>query len=184
MSRQMVFFLFTFIWGSVFAAMMAGGNALATAQVTTSMTDDVATATVDSTTDFATSGYLYVDNEIIQYSGTTATTFTGLTRGQDKTDATSHPAGTRVYSEVGGIVNQMASFNVVETLADDGFVKGGFRMVVTLPLALVSDITKMIMWDFSFLDGHGAWVKYLLLYPLSLGLVTSLVLMVFRRGAA
>ena len=41
----------------------------------------VTTATVDSAAAFSTSGYIKIEDEIIQYTGTTSTTFTGLTRG-------------------------------------------------------------------------------------------------------
>lgn len=43
---------------------------------------DDTTATVLSTTGFASSGTIYCGTEAIAYSGTTATTFTGLTRGK------------------------------------------------------------------------------------------------------
>ena len=48
------------------------------------------TITVVSTTGFPTSGYVIVDSEIVQYTGTTATTFTGCTRGALSTSAVTH----------------------------------------------------------------------------------------------
>lgn len=45
------------------------------------LTDSDTSMTVKSTAGFASSGYLHLDTEAIQYSGKTATTFTGLTRG-------------------------------------------------------------------------------------------------------
>ena len=50
----------------------------------------VTTATVDSAAAFSTSGYIKIEDEIIQYTGTTSTTFTGLTRGSLSTTAATH----------------------------------------------------------------------------------------------
>ena len=48
---------------------------------TTSHTDAITTLTVNNTGGFATSGTLYAGSETITYTGKTATTFTGATRG-------------------------------------------------------------------------------------------------------
>src|SRR3990167_8615114 len=48
------------------------------------------TITVADTQFFLSAGYVKIDNEIIQYTGKTATTFTGLTRGSLGTTATAH----------------------------------------------------------------------------------------------
>lgn len=48
---------------------------------------------VTSTTGFSTSGYIKVGVEIIKYTGTTATSFTGITRGIATSSASSHPIG-------------------------------------------------------------------------------------------
>ena len=52
--------------------------------------DSVTTITVDDTTDFASSGTIGIDTELITYTGKTATTFTGCTRGALGTTAASH----------------------------------------------------------------------------------------------
>jgi len=53
-------------------------------------TSSATTLTVKSTSGFPSSGALYVDSEVITYSGTTATTFTGCTRGVWNTLAQAH----------------------------------------------------------------------------------------------
>ena len=53
---------------------------------------------VASTAQFPSSGYLLIGQELIQYSGKTATTFTGATRGANGTTAAWHPQGSLVYS--------------------------------------------------------------------------------------
>ena len=51
---------------------------------------------VTSTTGFAASGYIRIDGEIIQYTGKTATTFTGITRGVAGSGGSNHSNGDKV----------------------------------------------------------------------------------------
>ena len=64
-------------------------NQLAT-QLDGSLTNVATTVTVDSTTNFPTTGAITIDSEVIFYTNTTSTTFTGCTRGADGTGATTH----------------------------------------------------------------------------------------------
>lgn len=64
-------------------------NQLAT-QLDGSIDASQTTITVDSTTGFPTVGVVTIDSEVIKYTGTTATQFTGCTRGFDGTGATTH----------------------------------------------------------------------------------------------
>ena len=57
----------------------------------------VTTLTVDSTTGFAATGTVLIDNEIITYSGKTPTTFTGCTRGASGTTAAAHSDNAVTY---------------------------------------------------------------------------------------
>jgi hypothetical protein len=57
----------------------------------------VTTITVNSTAAFTTTGTLLIDNELITYSGKTATDFTGCVRGVSGTTAASHTSGTLAY---------------------------------------------------------------------------------------
>lgn len=57
----------------------------------------VTTITVDSTLGFPASGEVLIDSERISYTGTTATTFTGCTRGVGGTVAASHSDNAVVY---------------------------------------------------------------------------------------
>jgi len=54
------------------------------------------TITVGSTTGFAPRGRIVIDSELIAYTGTTATTFTGAKRGMDGTTAAAHSSGATV----------------------------------------------------------------------------------------
>ena len=53
---------------------------------------------VTDTSQFASSGYVLIGDEVIAFSGKTATTLTGLTRAQAGTSAATHAAGTAVTS--------------------------------------------------------------------------------------
>ena len=68
------------------------------------LTDSATTITVASTTDFGSSGTIFIGNEQITYTGTTSTTFTGATRGANSTTASAHDSGTTVAQfDQGGV---------------------------------------------------------------------------------
>ena len=69
------------------------------------LTASAITITVDSTTQFPEQGRLKIEQEEILYTGKTATTFTGCTRGARGTIATSH--------------------------ADDTLVSNGYKVIIT-----------------------------------------------------
>ena len=50
----------------------------------------VTTITVDSTSGFPSEGWIIIDSEVIRYTNTTTTTFTGCVRGEEGTTAASH----------------------------------------------------------------------------------------------
>lgn len=66
--------------------------------LTVALTDVATTITVTSTADFPSAGNLKINSELITYTGKTATTFTGCTRGAEQTIAVAHV----VDIEVGG----------------------------------------------------------------------------------
>lgn len=59
----------------------------------------VTTVPVTSTTGFPPSGRIKIGNELIDYTGTTATSFTGCTRGTFSTLAANHLSGAGVYGQ-------------------------------------------------------------------------------------
>lgn len=91
----------------------------------------VTTVTVDSTTGFPARGTIVIDSEWIDYTGTTATTFTGLTRGEHGTTAATHndnaiinetaPAQVRdlcILMIQNFLKHEMARKQVIDTLLD------------------------------------------------------------------
>jgi len=84
-------------WG----AGLWGGFVLGAQQTTLSanLSSTNTTITVVSTTGFSNAtGTVLIDQELAKYTGNTATTFTGATRGANGTVATTHSNGTIVYN--------------------------------------------------------------------------------------
>lgn len=75
-------------WGSgTWGGTVVGVPATTFASVVTT------TVTVASTTSFSATGAILIDSELISYTGTSPTTFTGCTRGVNGTVSASHTAG-------------------------------------------------------------------------------------------
>jgi hypothetical protein len=79
------------------------------------VTSVATTIPVVSTANYAPFGRIMIDRELIDYTGTTAISFTGALRGRDGTLATSHLAGTRVgqsqctVTSRGGVIDLTAT---------------------------------------------------------------------------
>jgi hypothetical protein len=73
------------------------------------------TITVVSTADFAASGQFRIEDEVIAYTGTTATTFTGCTRGDDGTTAATHSDTTAVGERFSSGILDMSDRSQVQT---------------------------------------------------------------------
>lgn len=65
------------------------GNLVST-RLNGAISNSATTITVDSTTGFASRGIIVIGSEVITYTGKTATTFTGCTRGAGGTSAAAH----------------------------------------------------------------------------------------------
>lgn len=78
----------------------------------------VTTITVDSTTDFASSGTIIIEDELITYTGTTATSFTGCTRGAYETTAAAHNDNTVIGASFVGPYTDISQFIGISVLID------------------------------------------------------------------
>jgi Tfp pilus assembly protein PilX len=88
-----------------------------------------ATVTVASTTGWTSPGSFMVDSEIIAYTGTTATTYTGITRGAYGTTAASHGNGATVY----GLGEQYATWTVNGATTLSVALTSGGAGTITVP---------------------------------------------------
>lgn len=75
---------------------------------------------VASTTAFPTAGFLLIESEIVQYTGKTATTFTGITRGVKSTTNVAHTAGVSITEVQGITVGTAAAFLLTNTDYSNG----------------------------------------------------------------
>lgn len=76
-----------------------GTYSSASTQLDGALNNSATTITVDSTAAFPAAGSLIVDSEEISYTGKTATTFTGCTRGANTTTAASHLDNAVIFAQ-------------------------------------------------------------------------------------
>ena len=86
-------------------------DAVKTTALNGSHTDSVTTITVDSTSGFDSSGTIYINGEVITYTGTSSTTFTGATRGASSTTAAAHLTSAAVTYTAGAV--NLTGYSVV-----------------------------------------------------------------------
>ena len=68
------------------------------------LSDSATTINVASTTGFDSTGTLHIGNEEVTYTGTSSTTFTGVSRGANSTTASEHSSGVQVAQfDQGGV---------------------------------------------------------------------------------
>ena len=180
MTNLFMFFVFTFIAGQILSFMVDGSTGLGATELTANLTKTATTANVGNTDLFLAVDHFIVGEESICYGGKTDTTFTDLTRGCRGSSASAHGTGTRAYGEAAGLINQIIGFNLLQTLSQDGLIIGAAKVAVQLPGAVANVFTKLVMWDFVYLEGPAVYLKYMF-YSLSAGLVFSLALIVLRR---
>ncbi|MDP3979820.1 MAG: hypothetical protein Q8Q33_00240 [Chlamydiota bacterium] len=102
--------------------------------LTANMTLGVLTANVSSTSIFASSGLLKIDQELIAYSGKSVSAFTGLSRGLGGTSPAAHSSGAPVYpaatlsSAINATVTTIAVSNTLGFL-DSGTIQVGSELM-------------------------------------------------------
>ncbi len=181
-----MFFVFTFVSLTVISAIVDGHTGLETTELTTGITETSTTLNVKTTDPFASQGQLILGSETICYTGKNSVQFTGVTRGADcrrHSEAQAFPVGQQVMVEGTGVVNQLVGFDILSAFGEggiSGFVLGSLNVVSNLPNFL-SAVGRMLVWDYSFLDGSFVYIKFLILYPLSAGMVLSFVRLALGR---
>ena len=183
MNNLFMFCLFVWLAGNSLSFILEGQTGVGSTILTASLTETSSTIAVHSTQGFLDSDFVLIGTEDICYTGITATTFTGLTRGCNDTATGSHNSGVSVYSESTGFINKALGFNIQEVFSDGGvigFAKGVYKSVGHA-LDFLRLISRMITWDYAYLEGNGIYIKMFLLYPISGGLVFGLVRMALGR---
>lgn len=169
MAKLIAFFLVMFIGASIFSAIIEGGGGIATTRLTAAIDDDDTTIPVESTDQFLSSDYIVIGNEEIFYTGKTAVTFTGATRGYHDTVPTYHADDSLAMTEDSSAVNNALGFNVMAE-AD----KSGAGAILTVPVNFFTKtIPNIIQMNWAFLDGQMAIVAYFF-FAMAAGLIITL----------
>jgi len=139
-------------------AIAAGGGGLVATRLDGALNSTDTTVDVDSTDYFVETGVLIIGNEKLSYAATTATSFTGCTRGFEDTTAASHVDNTIVYSEDIGIMNYALNYDIASVVSTSGVLS-----VVVIPIKFFTvTIPKIAMWDYGFLSGQMIYLRYIL----------------------
>jgi hypothetical protein len=182
MSGYIKYFTFFFLlwgFGQIFSLAMDGQSALVTTTLSQGIGPNTSIVTVSATTGFRSSDTLLIDSEILRCSVASATTF-ACTRGYAKTQPDAHPSGSRVYNQTTGYLNQFLGYNIAQTYAEEGAFWGTVQVARQLPSTFANVFSKLVAWDYRFLDGHASWIRYAL-YAISAAFGFSLVLVIFGR---
>jgi hypothetical protein len=149
-----------------------GGGLVATTLTQPLSATETATINVVSTQSYRTADTVYIENEMIAYTGKAATTLTGLTRAYNRTTQVAHNViGTPVYSQEMGTINQASgSFVASSDIAGGEISASGFNISF-----LLRAVPQIVLWDYPFLKGQLQYLR-ILLQMVGVGLTVSLVL--------
>jgi hypothetical protein len=176
-----MFFFFMFVGCNFLASIADGGGGVAATKLNGAVSSAAIIWTVDDTDDFLTAdvahpAYLVCGNEIVTYTGKTATTFTGITRAAadpeivTSTVAAVHADNTQVKTLAVSAMDTFMNMNVTTSNAPFGAYDA-----LTFVGRLFTHLPKFIAWNYSFLNtGQVVMLKYFLLYPISAGFVFTL----------
>lgn len=153
-SKLIATFLLLFFVGSLLSEVMEGGGGSKATMLTASVSDVSTTLNVQNTSGYLESDYVQIGNERIRYTDTTATTFTGCTRGWDDTTAVAHGVGSKVYSS-GATWSSALGFNVATT----GSTAGSINMLTVGVNFMFVTMPKLLTWDFAWLKV--GWTVYI-----------------------
>ncbi len=149
-----------------------GGGLVATTLTQALSATETATIHVTSTQSYRTADTVYIENEMIAYTGKTAVTLTGLSRAYNHTTVAAHNVvGTPVYSQEMGTVNQASgSFVATSDIAGGQISATGFNISF-----LIRAVPQIVQWNYPFLQGQLYYLR-ILLQMVGVGLTVSLVL--------
>ena len=180
MGRWALFFAFMFSICTYLASVAEGGGGIAVTYLTADVTaTEIGHIHVAATGDFlgashAYPAYIVIGDEILTYEDKTSSIqFSTLARGQsDPTSSTAattpaiHHAGDKVRTIAVGAMDSFMNQQITSSTA--GF--GAFQ-AFTFVGKMFTNMPKFLAWNYSFLSGPMVFLKYFILYPLSIGFV-------------
>ncbi len=171
MGKMTAFFLGLFILGMLFTGLGEGNGGIVATKLTSAMGIGDTTVNVTSTTNFLDTDYIYIGDEKILYAGTTATTFTGCTRGVSGTTAVAHANSSMVYNAESNIMNSALNMNITAVTANSGLFG-----VIQIPWKFLTySLPNLVQMNFSFFQGDMAILGYMFM-ACACGFAVSLAL--------
>ncbi len=182
---------FLFITGNLFSFMIEGSSGLAVTSLSAGITSSALFIPIENSNGFQSSdSRIFVGSEEVAYSSIQTTNDGNCTgdvnpclvvdsgsRGINGSGATKHNAGTRVYSESAGLLNTVVGFRMQE-FASLNTVEKVLRAPIFFIGAIANFAAKVVLWDYSFLEGNAVYIKYTLLYPLSVAFVFAFIMFI------
>ena len=175
MNRLMAGYMVLYLFGSILSSMSEGQNTLATTQLSAGISSTAAVIPVTTVAGFTTEtgsnvnqNYIYIDKEIVCFSGISGLNFIVSRRGCNNTTAAPHATNTAVYNTVAGTINAGASPELVQAASDINLMS-----IVTVPAAFIGAIVKIVTWNYSYLEGQAVYLRAFLI-ACSAGFLISL----------
>lgn len=150
MMKATVTFLLIYLINVVIGGVFEAGGGMAATRLTTGISATTTTINVVSTEGFLASDYVVIGGERVRYTSKTTTSFNIPAtngRGYSNTVATTHVAGSNVYSEATNIMNGIVGFNIAST----GATVGTINIATLLWHFLYTSIPKLLSWNFPHL---------------------------------
>ena len=149
MAKAIAFMLLLYFGMALAIGILAGGGGYAATSLTEAVDEDDATLQVISTDGFLSTDYIELKDEKVLYTGTTATTFTGCTRGYNGSTAIVHAEGVMVYTTSASTVNNAMGFNIAATVDSMGMWS-----IITVPWNFVTKtVPRMLMMPYQLFVG-------------------------------
>lgn len=181
--KAFAFFAFVFAVGTILCGIMEGTGGISVTGLSADVNDAAVIIDVNDTAGFPTAAYpesqrhIVIGKEVIGYTATTATSFTGCTRGDthprtlESTDAAAHEEDVRVMNASASAINNLMG----ELEASSTSVFGTLTTLV-FSTAFWGALWQALMWDYSFFTGQLAIVRIVLVVTLSGGFLFGLVM--------
>ena len=185
MSGAMAFFVFVFLVCQIIATVIQGGGMARTELTATLDEAETAVMHVESTSGFLNASAAVpasvlvvgpLGREFVGYTGRTATTFTGLARGEtDPQTKESQEAVTHAVSADSTPTVMTVNLDVIDSFVGYSVgtaqgTTGSISLIFATGKALLFSLPRMLMWDYPWLAGHVAIFR-IPLFALSAGFI-------------
>ena len=170
MGRWMAGFFILFVFMSTLSGMLAGGDGYAITTLSAGINSSANVVTVPTTAGFLTANSIFwIDTEQLGYTGSTANSFTGVTRAQGGTTAAAHALGAKVYTDDASAASYAMGFDIPKTVA-----KSGIFSVISVAAGLFTiTLPRIMQFNFVFLQGD-LWMIGILFYGSFIGMLLTI----------